>query len=113
MALLIGTVPVDEHRLGAVICADNELSAMRNTHFFSRADEPKVPQQAVVAAGRLGLDIPGVFDIVATNLPVRHWPCHCIVPTSAAKDAALSLVDGMPRYLPAISGILRTQITTA
>ena len=57
----------------AYIC-EGEPTAMLDTHFFSRADEPKLPQQAVVAVGRLGLDLPGVFDIVATNMPVtaRH-----------------------------------------
>ena len=59
----------------AYIC-EGEPTAMLDTHFFTRADEPKLPQQAVVAVGRLGLDLPGVFDIVATNMPVtarHHW----------------------------------------
>jgi hypothetical protein len=52
------------------------LQRMGDTHFFARAYEPKFPQQVAVAAGRLGVEIPGLFDIVATDLPVlarHHW----------------------------------------
>ena len=53
------------------------LERMGDTHFFARAYEPKLPQQVAVAAGRwLGVEIPGLFDVMATNLPViarQHW----------------------------------------
>ncbi len=52
------------------------LRRMGDMHFFARAYEPKFPQQVAVAAGRLGVEIPGLFDIVATDLPVlarHHW----------------------------------------
>jgi endonuclease/exonuclease/phosphatase family metal-dependent hydrolase len=37
------------------------------THFFARADEPKFAHQIAVAFGRLGVDFPECFDIIASN----------------------------------------------
>lgn len=42
------------------------------THFFARQNEPKFAHRLCVALGRLGLDLPQRFDIVATDLPVRR-----------------------------------------
>jgi hypothetical protein len=44
--------------------------------FAAQANEPKGPQQVAVAAGRLGIDLPQPYDIVATNLAAlcrHHW----------------------------------------
>ena len=86
-ALKQAVAPLTE--LGATLCGEASGSTdattdidtvmdetMLDTHFFARAYEPKLPQQLAVAAGRLGIEIPGVFDIVATTLPVverHHW----------------------------------------
>ena len=59
-------------RLDCLAC----LQQMSDTHFFARANEPKFPQQVAVAAGRLGVEVPGLFDVVATDLHVlarHHW----------------------------------------
>jgi len=74
-ALLEALQPLRSPPLRAEIC-EGSPSSMQDTHFFARADEAKWPQQAAVALGRLGVDLPGVFDIVATNRPVlsrHHW----------------------------------------
>lgn len=41
------------------------------THYFARAREPALAQRVVVFLGRFGLDVPGRFDVVCTDLPVR------------------------------------------
>lgn len=51
-------------RLGAV---DAHASIPQATHFFARADEPKLGQRIAVAFGRLGVDFPRRYDIVATS----------------------------------------------
>jgi len=48
--------------LGAV---DPETAA---THFFSRANEPKLVHRLGVLVGKLGVDVPGRYDVVCTNL---------------------------------------------
>jgi endonuclease/exonuclease/phosphatase family metal-dependent hydrolase len=40
------------------------------THFFARQNEPKLAHRAVVALGRLGLDMPMRYDVMCTNLDV-------------------------------------------
>ncbi len=42
----------------------------RPTHYFARANEPRLPHQLAVALGRLGLDLPQRYDVVCTNLEV-------------------------------------------
>jgi endonuclease/exonuclease/phosphatase family metal-dependent hydrolase len=42
------------------------------THFFARQHEPKFAHRVCVALGKLGLDLPQRFDVVATDLPVRR-----------------------------------------
>ena len=37
------------------------------THFFARADEPKFAHQIAVAFGRLGVDFPECFDVIASS----------------------------------------------
>lgn len=65
---------------------EGDLLSMPDTHFFSRANEPKWPQQAAVAMGRLGFDVPGTFDVVATNMPVSS-PCLWRLNTCAQVNA--------------------------
>lgn len=43
----------------------------RPTHYFARQREPKLTHRAAVALGRLGLDLPGRYDVVCTNLEPR------------------------------------------
>jgi hypothetical protein len=38
------------------------------THFFSRANEPKLGHQVVYKLGKLGLDIPGCYDVLISNM---------------------------------------------
>ena len=59
-------------RLGTTMHESTSFD-MQDTHFFSRADEPKWPQQAAVLAGKFGIDLPGVFDVVLSSMPV----CYC------------------------------------
>jgi len=40
-----------------------------DTHWFSRADEPKFIHQLMVALGRLGVDMPRRYDVIASNAP--------------------------------------------
>ncbi len=37
------------------------------THYFARANEPKLIHKLGVLAGKLGLDLPGRYDVVCTN----------------------------------------------
>lgn len=84
-------------RLDCLAC----LQQMSDTHFFARANEPKFPQQVAVAAGRLGVEIPGLFDVVATDLPVldrHHWQImssdhDCVGATVRVAQAARRLTD--------------------
>jgi hypothetical protein len=76
-------------------CYNARGSGLVDTHYFARANEPKVPQQVVVAAGRLGLDLPGVFDVVATNMQVldrHHWTI-----ASSDHDCVAATVRGQDR----------------
>lgn len=40
------------------------------THFFARQNEPKPLHQMAVMLGRLGIDFPGRYDVVCTNVDV-------------------------------------------
>ena len=43
---------------------DAHAAAPAPTHFFARADEPKLGHQLAVMVGRLGLDLPRRYDVV-------------------------------------------------
>ena len=43
---------------------DAHAAAPTPTHFFARADEPKLGHQLAVMVGRLGLDLPRRYDVV-------------------------------------------------
>lgn len=56
---------------------ENELGALdvgaaedRNTHFFWRANEPKLGQRIAVFFGQFGVDFPCRYDVLCTNLDV-------------------------------------------
>lgn len=40
------------------------------THFFARQYEPKLIKRICVWLGKLGIDLPGRYDVVCTNMPV-------------------------------------------
>lgn len=40
-----------------------------DTHFFARANEPKLGQQLAVAFGKLGVDFPRRYDVIAASSP--------------------------------------------
>jgi endonuclease/exonuclease/phosphatase family metal-dependent hydrolase len=44
----------------------------RPTHFFARQNEPKLLHRAGVLLGKLGIDAPGRYDVVCTNLSVAR-----------------------------------------
>jgi endonuclease/exonuclease/phosphatase family metal-dependent hydrolase len=47
----------------------------RPTHWFARADEPRLPHQLAVTLGQLGIDLPQRYDVVCTNLRVTRTGC--------------------------------------
>mmetsp|Transcript_17398 Transcript_17398/g.44991 ORF Transcript_17398/g.44991 Transcript_17398/m.44991 type:complete len:284 (+) Transcript_17398:51-902(+) len=56
-----------EHELGAMdVGADQD----RNTHYFWRANEPKLGQRIAVFFGQFGVDFPCRYDVLCTNLEV-------------------------------------------
>ena len=48
---------------------DAHSTSPADTHFFARAHEPKLGQRIAVALGRLGIDIPRRYDVIASSLP--------------------------------------------
>ncbi|KAL1530771.1 hypothetical protein AB1Y20_001669 [Prymnesium parvum] len=40
-----------------------------DTHFFARANEPKLGHRIAVAAGKVGIDFPRRYDVICTSLP--------------------------------------------
>lgn len=59
--------------LDALLAPLTELGAVDPgsgpTHFFARQNEPKVLHRIGVLLGKLGLDLPGRYDVVCANLP--------------------------------------------
>ena len=51
-------------RVGA---SDVHAAAPEPTHYFARADEPKIGQRIAVALGRLGVDFPRRYDVIAAS----------------------------------------------
>lgn len=51
-------------KTGAVVIGDYN----KPTHFFSRANEPKLGHQIVYQLGKLGLDVPGCYDVLISNM---------------------------------------------
>ena len=51
-------------KTGAVVIGDYN----KPTHFFSRANEPKLGHQIVYQLGKLGLDVPGCYDVLISNI---------------------------------------------
>ena len=49
---------------GAVVIGDYN----KPTHFFSRANEPKLGHQIVYQLGKIGLDVPGCYDVLISNM---------------------------------------------
>mmetsp|Transcript_8669 Transcript_8669/g.23839 ORF Transcript_8669/g.23839 Transcript_8669/m.23839 type:complete len:359 (-) Transcript_8669:39-1115(-) len=49
---------------------DVAAAADRDTHFFRRANEPKLGQRIAVFFGHLGVDFPCRYDVVCTSLPL-------------------------------------------
>lgn len=45
-------------------------SAVQPTHFFARANEPKIGHRIVATLGRMGFDRPNRYDVVASAQPV-------------------------------------------
>jgi endonuclease/exonuclease/phosphatase family metal-dependent hydrolase len=67
--------------LGQVLAPLHELGARdpgtRATHYFARQNEPKPAHRLCVLLGKLGIDVPGRYDVVCTNLPIlRHGHRH-------------------------------------
>lgn len=58
--------------LAPLIARGAEDPGRRPTHYFARQREPKLPHRAAVALGRLGIDLPGRFDVVCTSLETRE-----------------------------------------
>jgi len=42
-----------------------------HTHFFARANEPKLGQQLAVALGKFGFDLPRRYDIICSGASVQ------------------------------------------
>ena len=49
---------------GAAVIGD----CNKPTHFFSRANEPKLGHQIVYQLGKIGLDVPGCYDVLISNM---------------------------------------------
>ena len=47
--------------------SDVHAAAPEPTHYFARADEPKIGQRIAVALGRLGVDFPRRYDVIAAS----------------------------------------------
>jgi len=43
-----------------------------DTHYFARADEPKLGHQLMVALGSMGVDAPRRYDIIASSTPAHE-----------------------------------------
>src|ERR1700690_867698 len=57
-------------KLGATDREARDTQDTLPTHFFARQNEPKLPHRTGVLLGKLGLDVPGRYDVVCSNLPV-------------------------------------------
>ena len=62
------------HKMLASLCSthdalDSHAAHPRDTHFFARANEPKLGQRIAMAFGRLGIDFPRRYDVVCSSLP--------------------------------------------
>jgi endonuclease/exonuclease/phosphatase family metal-dependent hydrolase len=57
--------------LGPLISRGAVDPGRRPTHYFARQGEPKLAHRTAAALGRLGIDIPGRYDVVCTSLETR------------------------------------------